>query len=269
VNATVAPKETIIYSIAAVVNPIADDEIRNEVEVDGKLYSDRGSYPRDYYLVLDKRVDGNDEESWYTNTTNEVTYTISVTNPEGNGFASNIEIKDDISTIEAELLEPVGAMKKVFTSWTISADIEADSPWLKVAADAGDFSDNNDLDVIAQIPPGVTITYTIVGTLDRSVDTEILWGSFANTATVKSTDAEDNINLADSVTTHPNEPNLVVAKTAQNTDFVVGERATFDIYIYNRGVGYANDATVTDDIEALNFFSSWEVIGSTNTDEPG
>lgn len=269
VNATVAPKETIIYSIAAVVNPIADDEIRNEVEVDGKLYSDRGSYPRDYYLVLDKRVDGNDEESWYTNTTNEVTYTISVTNPEGNGFASNIEIKDDISTIEAELLEPAGAMKKVFTSWTISADIEADSPWLKVAADAGDFSDNNDLDVIAQIPPGVTIKYTIVGTLDRSVDTEILWGSFSNTATVKSTDAEDNINLADSVTTHPNEPNLVVAKTAQNTDFIVGERATFDIYIYNRGVGYANDATVKDDIEALNFFSSWEVIGSTNTDEPG
>nr|WP_156144394.1 DUF11 domain-containing protein [Vibrio jasicida] len=269
VNATVAPKETIIYSIVAVVNPIADDEIRNEVEVDGKLYSDRGSYPRDYYLVLDKRVDGNDEESWYTNTTNEVTYTISVTNPEGNGFASNIEIKDDISGIEAELLEPAGAMKKVFTSWTISADIEADSPWLKVAADAGDFSDNNDLDVIAQIPPGVTITYTIVGTLDRSVDTEILWGSFSNTATVKSTDAEDNINLADSVTTHPNEPNLVVAKTAQNTDFIVGERATFDIYIYNRGVGYANDATVKDDIEALNFFSSWSITGSTNTDEPG
>nr|WP_199438037.1 DUF11 domain-containing protein [Vibrio owensii] len=269
VNATVAPKETIIYSIAALVNPIADDEIRNEVEVDGKLYSDRGSYPRDYYLVLDKRVDGNGEQNWYTNTTNEVTYTISVTNPEGNGFASNIEIKDNISTIEAELLEPAGAMKKVFTSWTISADIEADSPWLKLTADAGDFSDNSDLDVIAQIPPGVTITYTIVGSLDRSVDTEILWGSFANTATVKSTDAEDNINLSDSVTTHPNEPNLVVAKTAQNTDFIVGERATFDIYIYNRGVGYANDATVKDDIEALKFFSSWEVIGSTNTDEPG
>ncbi|HGY9597156.1 TPA: hypothetical protein ACOJPH_004870 [Vibrio campbellii] len=269
VDAMLAPRETIIYSISAVVNPIADGEIRNQVEVDGKLYSDRGSYPRDYYLVLDKRVDGNDEQNWYTNTTNEVTYTISVTNPEGNGFASNIEIKDDISTIEAELLEPAGAMKKVFTSWAISADIEADSPWSKVAADAGDFSDNNDLDVIAQIPPGVTITYTIVGTLDRSVDTEILWGHFSNTATVKSTEAEDNINLSDSVTTHPNEPNLVVAKTAQNTDFVVGETATFDIYVYNRGAGYANDATVKDDIEALNFFSNWSVTGSTNTDEPG
>ncbi|WP_425315780.1 hypothetical protein [Vibrio owensii] len=269
VNATVAPKETIIYSIAAVVNPIADDEIRNEVEVDGKLYSDRGSYPRDYYLVLDKRVDGNDEQNWYTNTTNEVTYTISVTNPEGNGFASNIAIKDEISTIEAELLEPAGAMKKVFSSWKITHEIEADSPWLKVAADAGDFSDNNDLDVIAQIPPGVTITYTIVGTLDRSDDTEILWGSFSNKVTVKSTEAEDNIDLTDSVTTHPHEPNLVVAKTAQNTDFIVGETATFDIYIYNRGTGYANDATVKDDIEGLNFFSTWSVTGSTNTDEPG
>ncbi|WP_373408815.1 hypothetical protein [Vibrio jasicida] len=271
VDAMLAPRETIIYSISAVVNPIADDEIRNEVEVDGKLYSDRGSYPRDYYLVLDKRVDGNDEQNWYTNTTNEVTYTISVTNPEGNGFASNIEIQDEISTIEAELLEPAGETKPVFTSWTISADIEADSPWLKVAADAGEYDDDvdKDLNVTAQIPPGVTITYTIVGTLDRSVDTEILWGSFSNTATVKSTEAEDDINLSDTVTTHPLEPNLVVAKTAQNTNFIVGERATFDIYIYNRGAGYANDATVKDDIEALNFFSSWTVIGSTDTDEPG
>ncbi|WP_390904646.1 hypothetical protein [Vibrio jasicida] len=269
VTATVAPKETIIYSIAAIVNPIADGEIRNVVEVNEKLFSDRGSYPRDYYLVLDKRVDGNDDQNWYTNTTSEVTYTISVTNPEGNGFASNIEIKDNISAIEAELLEPVGAMKKVFTSWTISADIEADSPWLKVAADAGDFSDNNDLDVIAQIPPGVTITYTIVGTLDRSVDTEILWGSFSNTATVKSTEAEDNINLSDSVTTHPYEPNLVVAKTAQNTDFIVGEAATFDIYIQNNGKGYANDAVVQDNIAALEFFTNWTITGSINTDEPG
>lgn len=269
VNATVAPKETIIYSIAAIVNPIADDEIRNQVTVDGTLYSDRGSYPRDYYLVLDKRVDGNDEQNWYTNTTNEVTYTISVTNPKGNGFASDISIQDQISTIQAELLEPAGATKPVFSSWTISADIAAESPWSKVAADAGDFADNTDLDVIAQIPPGVTITYTIEGTLDRSVDTEILWGTFSNTATVKSTEMEDNINLSDSVTTHPYEPNLVVAKTAQNTDFIVGERATFDIYIYNRGAGYANDATVKDDIEALNFFSRWTVTGSTNTDELG
>ncbi|WP_330142925.1 hypothetical protein [Vibrio campbellii] len=269
VTATVAPKETIIYSIAAIVNPIADGEIRNVVEVNEKLFSDRGSYPRDYYLVLDKRVDGNDEQNWYTNTTNEVTYTISVTNPEGNGFASDISIQDQISTIQAELLEPAGATKQVFSSWTISADIAADSPWSKVAADAGDFADNTDLDVIAQIPPSVTITYTIVGTLDRSVDTEILWGTFSNTATVKSTEAEDNINLSDSVTTHPYEPNLVVAKTAQNTDFIVGETATFDIYIQNNGKGYANDAVVQDNIAALEFFTNWTITGSINTDEPG
>ncbi|MHA2875194.1 hypothetical protein ACXZ7R_02455 [Vibrio campbellii] len=269
VTATVAPKETIIYSIAAIVNPIADGEIRNVVEVNEKLFSDRGSYPRDYYLVLDKRVDGNDDQNWYTNTTSEVTYTISVTNPEGNGFASDISIQDQISTIQAELLEPAGATKPVFSSWTISADIAAESPWSKVAADTGDFADNTDLDVIAQIPPGVTITYTIVGTLDRSVDTEILWGTFSNTATVKSTEAEDNINLSDSVTTHPYEPNLVVAKTAQNTDFIVGETATFDIYIQNNGKGYANDAVVQDNIAALEFFTNWTITGSINTDEPG
>ncbi len=68
----------IIYSIEAIVNPIADDEIRNEVTADGRLFSDRGSYPRDYYLTLDKRVDGKDEQNWYTDTTNTVTYTVSM-----------------------------------------------------------------------------------------------------------------------------------------------------------------------------------------------
>ncbi len=265
VKAKLAPHDKIIYSIAAVVNPIADDEIRNQVTVDSVLYSDRGSYPRDYYLVLDKRVDGNNEQSAYTDTTEEVTYRISITNPEGNGFASNINVKDEISTIEAELLHEPGETKPVFKSWTISAEKEATSPWAEAVTDPGEFLDGKDLDAVAQIPPGATITYTIVGTLDRSDDTEILWGDFSNTATVTGIDT----NLSDTVHTYPNEPNLIVDKTAQNSDFVGGERTTFDIYIYNRGVGYANDATVKDSISALNFFDSWTIVGSTNTDQPG
>lgn len=265
VEAKIAPHEKIIYSIEAIVNPIADDEIRNEVTVDGRLFSDRGSYPRDYYLTLDKRVDGKDEQNWYTDTTDTVTYTISITNPVGNGFASNINVKDEISSIQAELLHQPGEMKQVFSSWTISAEREADSPWVKAVTDAGSFSDDNDLDAVAQLPPGATITYTIVGTLDRSVDSEILWGTFRNTATITG----PHTNLSDTVTTHPQEPNLVVAKTAENTDFIVGETATFDIYVYNRGIGYANNATVEDDIAELNFFSSWTITPSANTDKPG
>ncbi|MFV8458193.1 hypothetical protein ACNO5M_24270, partial [Vibrio owensii] len=267
VSADLAPFESIVYSIEAIVTPIADGEIRNRVSVDNTLYSDRGSYPRDYYLLFDKRVDGNDEQSWYTDTTATVTYTITVTNPEENGFASNVRIKDEISTIEAELLEPVDGKtaKPVFSSWTISADKRAASPWVLAVTDAGVFADNQDLDVIAQLPPGATITYTIVGTLDRSDDTEILWGRFTNTAML----LVEDLSLTDTVITSPNEPNLVVAKTAQNRNFVVGETATFDIYIYNRGVGYANDARVQDDIASLNFFSQWRITPSTNTDKPG
>lgn len=84
---------------------------------------------------MDKRVDGNNEQNAYTDTTKEVTYTISVTNPEGNGFASNINIKDEISTIEAELLHEPGETKPVFKSWTITADREAASPWVKAVTD--------------------------------------------------------------------------------------------------------------------------------------
>lgn len=264
-KAKLAPHDKIIYSIAAVVNPIADDEIRNEVTVDSVLYSDRGAYPRDYYLTLDKRVDGHNEQNAYTDTTTEVTYTIKVSNPEGNGFASNINVKDEISTIEAELLHEPGETKPVFSSWTISAQKEAASPWVLAVTDPGDFSDNNDLNATAQIPPGASITYTIVGQLDRSDDTEILWGSFSNTAKVTGPDT----NLSDTVRTHPSEPNLVVDKTAQSAEFVGGERTSFDIYVYNRGVGYANDAQVKDSISALNFFDSWTIVGTTNTDKPG
>ncbi len=51
---------------------------------------------------------------------------------------------------------------------TISAEREADSPWVKAALMLVLFSDDNDLDVVAQIPPGATITYTIVVARDRS-----------------------------------------------------------------------------------------------------
>ncbi len=267
VLATLAPHEKIIYSIEVLVNPLADGEIRNSVLVDNVLYSDRGAYPKDYYLLFDKRVEGNDDSSRYTDTTDTVTYTITVTNPEGNGFASNINIIDEISSIEAELLEPTGSMtsKPVFESWEISAKKEADSPWVEAVTDPGLFSDDNDLNVEAQIPPGATITYTIVGKLDRRVDTEILWGTFKNTATVTG----DKANLSDTVTTYPEEPNLVVSKLPQSTAFTVGMPATFDIWVYNRGNGYANDATVKDDIESLNFFSSWTITASNNVDKPG
>ncbi|MFA0125955.1 hypothetical protein AB4400_31815, partial [Vibrio sp. 10N.261.48.A2] len=84
--------------------------------------------------------------------------------PEGNGFASNINVKDEISTIEAELLHEPGETKPVFKSWTISAEKEATSPWAEAVTDPGEFLDGKDLDAVAQIPPGATITYTIVGT---------------------------------------------------------------------------------------------------------
>ena len=67
----------------------------------------------------------NNEQNAYTDTTKEVTYTISITNPDGNGFASNINVKDEISKIEAELLHESGETKPVFSSWTINAEKEA------------------------------------------------------------------------------------------------------------------------------------------------
>ncbi len=91
------------------------------------------------------------------------------------------------------------------------------------------------------------------------LDSEILWGTFRNTATITGLKVLTCRIL--NLHTHKNLI-LVVAKTAENTDFIVGETATFDIYVYNRGIGYANNATVEDDIAELNFFSSWTITFS-------
>ncbi|MCZ8488286.1 hypothetical protein O9992_16375 [Vibrio lentus] len=60
----------------------------------------------------------------YTDTTKEVTYTISITNPDGNGFASNINVKDEINMpkIEAELLHMSRVKLNRYSSWTINAE---------------------------------------------------------------------------------------------------------------------------------------------------
>lgn len=287
VVADIAPHNYIVYTIEAITYPTANAEIRNPVVVDNTLHADVGSIPYDYDVSITKEVNGSDWIS-YSRDASELTYTITVTNPEGNGFASNVSIEDEISAIQAELLDPSGAMAPVFKSWEISSQINLLDPslvYLKIFTDPGIFPTNydgsgareqGDIHIgsngnnAAQIPAGVEIVYTIKAKIDRAAnafaDSPILWGNFTNTATVSASNSDYSSPFSHSSSSDvtPNVAKIVVIKTVDESYFVPGEKVTFNVEVRNVGTGYANDIEVTDDINAMNFFDSWTITAETD-----
>ncbi|MCG0012468.1 DUF11 domain-containing protein [Vibrio parahaemolyticus] len=268
VIATLEPHSYIEYTIVADTHPLANGHIQNQVTVDGTVYADRGSDPRDFAIEVNKRVKTNTDTSFDTKQTsyskldNEVTFEISVKNAKENGYATNVQVKDAVSTITAEILEPNGVTKPVFKAWTISAEIKSDDPLLNgnpAYTDVGSFSDNLDLDTNAQIPPNVEVVYTIVAQIDRSNPDQILYSQFSNTATVKTPDSTVQSSASDSVTVYPKEPKIIVTKTTPDDEFIPGDWVTFTVSIFNFGEGYANEVHVTDDIVGLDAFSEWTI----------
>ncbi len=274
VTATIEPHSYVIYTIQAKTDPLANGHIQNSVTVDNSVYADRGSDPRDFVLQLNKTVKTNTDSNFrgdhtsYSKLENEITYQIHVKNPKGNGYATNVVVKDPISSISAGLLEPDSKSKAVFSSWTISAEIISDDPLLNGNAKytkVGSFSDNADLDTVAQIAPNVEVVYTIVAQIDRSVGNEIIFKRFENTATIETKDSDSQSTASDTVVVHPKEPNVVVVKTAREAQFIPGQWVTFDITVFNRGAGYANEVSVKDDIKAMNVFSEWTIDAETDS----
>ena len=273
VEATIEPHSYIIYTVEAKTNPLANGHIQNSVTVDGSVYADRGSDPKDFNIELVKEVKTNSDSGFHTEHTsyskmeNEVTYRIHLRNEKGNGYATNVKVKDTISAIEAGLLEPDNVSKKVFSSWTITADIISDDPLLNGNSkytDVGKFEDNKDLDTVAQIAPNVEVVYTITAQIDRSNGDEIVYKQFENSAVIETPDSDSQSGMQDAAIVYPKVPNVVVVKTTKENEFVPGQWVEFDVTVYNRGAGYANEVRVTDDIKGMDVFSKWEITAFTD-----
>ena len=268
VDATIEPHGYIIYTIEAKTNPLANGHIQNSVTVDDSVYADRGSDPRDFSINLIKEVKTNNDANFhsertsYSKTENEITYRLRLINKEGNGYATNVKVKDAISSIEAGILEPDNVTKKVFSSWTISAEIISDNPLLNgnsTYTNVGSFEDNKDLDTVAQIPPNVEVVYTITAQIDRSNGDEIIYKRIDNSAVIETPDSDSQSGMQDAAVVYPKAPNVVVVKTTKENEFVPGQWVEFDVTVYNRGAGYANEVKVSDDIVGMNAFSEWTI----------
>lgn len=276
VLATLQPHSYIEYTIVADTNPIANGHISNEVTVNGSVYADRGSDPRDFVIEVNKRVKTNTDSGFhgdqtaYSKLDSEVTFQISLKNAKENGYATNVAVKDTLSTIVAEVLEPDSKTKPVFSSWTINAEIISDDPSLDgnpAYTDVGTFADNSDLNTTAQLPPNVEIVYTIVAQIDRSNENEILYSRFTNVAEIVTPDSGIQSSASDSVVVYPHDPKVIVAKTTPDDEFVPGSWVSFVVTIVNTGSGYANEVRVTDDILGLDAFSEWTIEASTDSND--
>ncbi|MDD9157809.1 DUF11 domain-containing protein [Aliivibrio sp. S4TY2] len=277
VKATIEPKTTITYTIKARTIATANSKITNQVIVDGKAIADRGSVPRDFAVTINKavKIDGaatfSGEQTSYSKPATTVTYQLVLKNDKANGYATNVDVVDPISTIKADLLEPENTQIPVFTTWTIATQKEVidasglssqEEAELLAATDVGIVENNKDLNTTAQIPPNVRIIYTITAQIDRTDDNKIVWGKFNNIATVSTPD--NGKSNSDNAWVHPKDPDVLVTKTTPNDVFKVGEIVEFNIYIFNKGAGYANDVDVSDDIIGMDVFEpGWTIQAST------
>lgn len=274
VEATLEPHSYIIYTVEAVTSPISNGHIQNSVTVDGSVYADRGSDPKDFKIELNKTVRTNNDSGFHSERTsyskldNQIIYKIHLKNAKGNGYATNVKLVDEISKISAGLLEPDSSSKQVFSSWTIGAEILSDDPDLvgnAAVTKVGDFEDNKDINLTAQIAPNTEVVYTIIAQIDRSVSNEIIYKRFDNTATIETPDSDSQSGASDTVTVHPKAPDVVVIKTTKENQFFPGQPVEFDVTVYNRGAGYANEVAVKDDIIGMDAFSSWTITASTDS----
>lgn len=58
---------------------------------------------------------------------------------------------------------------------------------------------------------------------------------------------------------------IIVVKTTPDDDFIPGKEVSFKITVRNRGLGYADEVRVFDDIKALNAFSTWSYTSETDS----
>ena len=277
VKATIEPKTTITYTIKARTIAKANSKITNQVVVDGKAIADRGTVPRDFSVSINKavKIDGaatfSGEQTSYSKPATTVTYQLVLKNDKSNGYATNVDVIDPISTIQADILEPDNTQIPVFTTWTIATEKEVidasglssqEEAELLAATDVGIVENNKDLNTTAQIPPNVRIIYTVSAQIDRTDDNQIVWGKFNNIATVSTPD--NGKSNSDNAWVHPKDPDVLVTKTTPNDVFKVGETVEFNIYVFNKGAGYANEVDVSDDIIDMDVFEpGWTIQEST------
>ncbi|WP_297597665.1 hypothetical protein [uncultured Cetobacterium sp.] len=243
-NAILGPDRRIRYTIDVVVSPKAKGKIKNEVRVDNNLFSDKGSITR----VSKIKIEKSGTSSYVSKDGTMIEYNVVVSNDASAGVALGIKVEDLISTIKAELLGD-GSLISPFSSWTVDVPTLVGSETKSTITSQ---LSNLDIKDTVNISPGGSITYKIKAILKNPTQNQVVYGNIKNTVTADT--------LAASWTVVPKYPNLNIIKQTTSTSFGNGNEVDFKITVQNIGDGYANNATISDILNAT-YFENIRITG--------
>ena len=159
-----------------------------------------------------------------------IAYTITVSNPTNN-FMNNLEIKDYITKIMATQLD--GTQGSAFDSWDLVIN---GTTGVGTAPGTNLLNQTGDLNIIADIGPSGSITYTLTAKT-----------KLTTVGTILDESTDDNVTES-GVGVKMSSPILDVAKNVDNSEYIPGDYLTYTLDVSNPGDGYATNVNVVDNL---------------------
>lgn len=244
----VAPHDKVVYTITGTIRDDAIGEINNDGLI-VKPYAAQIEYKKETV-----------EANYAPGKTLEYLLTVENT---GKAHAQDVNIEDAISSVE--VTDVNNNLIKAFTEWTIKPVYSGD---FKSFASPGSYTDNTDLNTMADIPLGGKFVYHVIAKVAETAAGDILNVLNVNGNTT-------------SVTTRPETRQYDVSKEVvayydvdgdklpNNNGYMPGGSVEYRIHIQNNSSSNIADIPVKDAIESIKtkyfdnsigqVFTSWEI----------
>jgi uncharacterized repeat protein (TIGR01451 family) len=166
----IAPSGSVTYTIVGTVVTSATGNITNKATVDS-VDTTIVNHTQIAALVSGTKTSGTTTYA----PGEQITYTLTLSNAAGAGFANNVAMVDLIGSITTDL--GGGGVGPAFSTWTITAQTTG------LGTTSGIHGNNTDLNTTIDIPAGGSVTYTITGTVAAGAEGTITNNFSANGTT--------------------------------------------------------------------------------------
>ncbi|AGH80910.1 conserved repeat domain protein [Psychromonas sp. CNPT3] len=254
VNITLAPNDTVEFTISGLVNKKAVGRVNNNASLEfNNLTVSRSAFllPAIQNVTFVKSVADGTKEGIYT-ANEEASFFLTLTN-NANSFARGINIVDLMDELTVNTLS--GKEEAAFSDFDISYKISNDKYDTSII-ETVDIADA--LDINIDLAPNARIKFTLTGRVNADAI-----GPIINNANM----TKNNNEITESALLQPAGIVLVVTKIADKKEYINTDlQLTYTLNAYNRGSNDASAILLTDEISALQnaagtpLFTDWITI---------